>query len=272
MTGYDDLEQSLDAAMAGAAAYCSKDAEPTRLVQIIRDVADGKFVFGSRSMCGPELQTWVAAQIERQPASYSEPGSPFHPLSKREMEVLECVVRGLSNKEISALPRIIRQTVKNHVTSILWRFSVEDSDAGGGLRSQARVGASEHFGPRIRGLNRTQPSKRLSLGECRARTLHSPVSRVVCRRQPRYWHTRALRRRGRAGQRPQAQASPHYSPKSAEPAPWSDSRRRSAAVTLNSSAMAAMCSGVVPQQPPTTRAPSRIACAANSAMSPGATS
>ena len=57
---------------------------------------------------------------------YSEPGSPFHPLSDREMEVLTCVVKGMSNKEIAASLGISHQTVKNHVTSILRKFGVED--------------------------------------------------------------------------------------------------------------------------------------------------
>ena len=51
---------------------------------------------------------------------------PFHPLSKREMEVLSCVVRGMSNKEIAILLGISQQTVKNHVTAILRKFGVED--------------------------------------------------------------------------------------------------------------------------------------------------
>jgi DNA-binding NarL/FixJ family response regulator len=42
------------------------------------------------------------------------------------MEVLECVVRGMSNKEIAALLGISHQTVKNHVTAILRKFGVED--------------------------------------------------------------------------------------------------------------------------------------------------
>jgi DNA-binding NarL/FixJ family response regulator len=73
-----------------------------------------------------ELQTWIEEQIEGARHSYSEPGSPFHPLSEREMEVLECVVRGMSNKEIAGLLGISHQTVKNHVTSILRKFGVED--------------------------------------------------------------------------------------------------------------------------------------------------
>jgi DNA-binding NarL/FixJ family response regulator len=137
VTGYDDIEQALHAALAGAAAYCSKNIEPQNLIQIIREVADGKFVFGSRILTARELDGWVSEQMEGTRRSYSEPGSPFHPLSEREMEVLECVVKGMSNKEIAGLLGISHQTVKNHVTSILRKFGVED-------RTQAVVYALKH--------------------------------------------------------------------------------------------------------------------------------
>lgn len=126
MTGYDDIEQALHASMAGAAAYCSKDIEPKNLLRMIRDVAEGKYVFGGHVMTRRELQTWIEEQIEGARRSYSEPGAPFHPLSDREMEVLVCVVKGMSNKEIAGLLGISHQTVKNHVTSILRKFGVED--------------------------------------------------------------------------------------------------------------------------------------------------
>jgi DNA-binding NarL/FixJ family response regulator len=143
MSGYDDVEQSLHAAMAGAAAYCAKDIEPRGLLRIIRDVADGNFVFGSQAMTRRELQKWIEEQIEAAPRPYSEPGSPFHPLSEREMQVLEAVVTGLSNKEIASLLGISHQTVKNHVTSILRKFSVED-------RTQAVVYALKHGWVRLK--------------------------------------------------------------------------------------------------------------------------
>jgi len=126
LTGYDDVEQAIHAAHAGAAAYCTKDIQPNGLVGVIRDVANGKYVISGNVFDRRGLEDWLERQMEGARRSYSEPGSPFHPLSDREMEVLSCVVRGMSNKEIASLLGISHQTVKNHVTSILRKFGVED--------------------------------------------------------------------------------------------------------------------------------------------------
>lgn len=126
LTGYDDSEQAIHAAHAGAAAYCVKDIQPQNLIGVIREVANGKFVMGSKVMTQQGLDDWLESRMDGARRSYSEPGSPFHPLSDREMEVLSCVVRGMSNKEIARLLGISHQTVKNHVTSILRKFGVED--------------------------------------------------------------------------------------------------------------------------------------------------
>ena len=126
LTGYDDIEQAIHAAHAGAAAYCTKDIQPQGLVGVIREVANGKYVISGNVFNRRELDDWLERQMEGARRSYSEPGSPFHPLSDREMEVLSCVVRGMSNKEIASLLGISHQTVKNHVTSILRKFGVED--------------------------------------------------------------------------------------------------------------------------------------------------
>jgi DNA-binding NarL/FixJ family response regulator len=126
LTGYDDIEQAIHAVLAGAAGYCAKEIEPDVLARTIRAVTDGKYAIAGNIFNRRELDTWIDEQMEGARRSYSEPGSPFHPLSDREMEVLSCVVRGMSNKEIASLLGISHQTVKNHVTSILRKFSVED--------------------------------------------------------------------------------------------------------------------------------------------------
>ena len=100
--------------------------EPLIPPAIIREVAEGKYVFDHNVFTHRELELWIEDRIEGTRRSYSEPGTPFHPLSDREMEVLACVVRGMSNKEIASLLGISHQTVKNHVTAILRKFGVED--------------------------------------------------------------------------------------------------------------------------------------------------
>src|SRR3990172_1195797 len=43
LTAYDDTEQKIHAMSVGAAAYCTKDIKPEKLVDIIRQIADGKY-------------------------------------------------------------------------------------------------------------------------------------------------------------------------------------------------------------------------------------
>lgn len=126
LTAYNDEEQIIHAAWAGAAAYCAKDVDPQWLIQAIKEVANGKFVIEDRVFNQKELEIWLDGEMKKTRHLYSEPGSPFHPLSDREMEVLSCVVGGMSNKEIATSLGISHQTVKNHVTSILRKFGVED--------------------------------------------------------------------------------------------------------------------------------------------------
>lgn len=126
LTAYDDDEQIIHAAWAGAAAYCAKHVDPGQLVQTIKQVAAGNYVIAGQVFTRREFERWLEDEMEKARHLYSEPGSPFHPLSEREMEVLSCVVRGMSNKEIASTLGISHQTVKNHVTSILRKFSVED--------------------------------------------------------------------------------------------------------------------------------------------------
>jgi DNA-binding NarL/FixJ family response regulator len=50
----------------------------------------------------------------------------FPPPSERELEVLERIARGGSNKEIADELGISTQTVKNHISSILRKLSLSD--------------------------------------------------------------------------------------------------------------------------------------------------
>lgn len=132
VTAYDDVEQVVHAIRSGASAFCPKDIRPEELVEVVRHVSKGKYVVGGTILGEKELNRWLEKHMEDAMGSYRDPGEPLHPLSNREMEVLSYVTQGMSNKEIAMLLGISYQTVKNHVTSILRKLSVDD-------RTQAAV-------------------------------------------------------------------------------------------------------------------------------------
>ena len=138
LTAYDDVEQVLHGFRAGAAAYCSKDIQAGKLVDVIRQVARGFYVVGDQVFDKNGLAEWLEKGVEsvRRPHLDGEVEA-FSPLSPREMEILQYVTRGLSNKEIAGRLGISHQTVKNHMTAILHKLDVED-------RTQAAVYALRH--------------------------------------------------------------------------------------------------------------------------------
>src|SRR5262249_8523286 len=143
LTAYHDSQQVLHAMRAGASAYCPKDITPDDLIDIIRDVARGYYIVGTRRMDAQEMQTWINTNVEAMSGPYIvDPDEHYIPLSPRELEILEFVTNGMSNKEIASRLGISQQTVKNHMTSILKKLNVQD-------RTQAAVTALRHGWVRI---------------------------------------------------------------------------------------------------------------------------
>lgn len=133
LTAYDDAEQVLHAFRAGGSAYCPKDVAPSKLVQVLRQVVQGHYVVGDQVFDRDGLQAWLDSTVEKAGRPYvDDTREAFSPLSPREMEILQYVTRGLSNKEIALSLGISHQTVKNHMTAILHKLDVED-------RTQAAV-------------------------------------------------------------------------------------------------------------------------------------
>lgn len=145
ITGYDDVEQVFHALRAGASAYCSKDVPPEALIKTVSAVHEGNYVVEERVMDYDEIIAWTEQKIGRFNGSLtSDSDDLFVPLSPREMEILEHVTKGLSNKEIAFKLGISHQTVKNHMTAILRKLRVED-------RTQAAVYALQHGWVRLDG-------------------------------------------------------------------------------------------------------------------------
>ncbi len=133
LTAYHDDEQMLHAIRAGAAAYFPKDVDPQELIRAIREVSKRNYVINDAVLLKPQVATWLISQFEQMTVSDADSSEyTFQPLSTREMEILKLITRGNSNKEIAQLLGISRQTVKNHMTSILRKLAVND-------RTQAAV-------------------------------------------------------------------------------------------------------------------------------------
>lgn len=130
ITGYDDAEQVFHALSVGASAYCPKDITPEALIDTIEAVDAGKYVVGEKVMSYDEVVDWVEDKFGV--GDLTDEDDSLVPLSPREMEILEHVTHGMSNKEIAFTLGISHQTVKNHMTSILRKLRKDD-------RTQAAV-------------------------------------------------------------------------------------------------------------------------------------
>ena len=126
LTAYHDDQQVFHAIRAGAAAYFPKDVSPRRLIEAIRLVHQGSYVVEDRVLEKPQVGAWLLEQFEQADDADDELGALLVPLSPREMEILQYIAQGKSNKEIAYDLGISRQTVKNHMTSILRKLAVND--------------------------------------------------------------------------------------------------------------------------------------------------
>ena len=122
----EDENVLFDAIKAGAAAFILKDVGPDDLVTIIRRVSDGEFLINDKVFAKPAVASRVLKEF-RELAVYGQEAAPiFAPLSPREVEILDNIAQGMTNKQVAYALSISEQTVKNHMSSILRKLSVND--------------------------------------------------------------------------------------------------------------------------------------------------
>jgi DNA-binding NarL/FixJ family response regulator len=122
----EDEDALFDAIKAGAAAFILKDVGPDDLVTIIRRVSSGEYLINDKVFAKPAVASRVLKEF-RELAVYGQEAAPiFAPLSPREVEILDNIAQGMTNKQVAYALSISEQTVKTPMSSILRKLSVND--------------------------------------------------------------------------------------------------------------------------------------------------
>jgi DNA-binding NarL/FixJ family response regulator len=114
LTSYDDEPYITAAVQAGASGYVLKDAQAAQIVAAVRAVAAGQITMGS------EITQKLMSHFTNAAAAVDLVES----LSERELEVLEMVASGATNRAIGRAMNISERTVQGHIANIFDKMRV----------------------------------------------------------------------------------------------------------------------------------------------------
>lgn len=120
LTSHNDEKEVLNSLKAGANAYCSKEINPQRLIEVVNSVADGAAWFD------PSIAHIVLKATTNSPIFDTANNSKEYDLTARETQILKLMTEGYSNMEIAQLLVISINTTKAHVANILQKLEVDD--------------------------------------------------------------------------------------------------------------------------------------------------
>lgn len=120
LTTFEQDDYIFGAIEAGASGFLLKRTRPEELLSAIHAVAAGD------SLLSPSVTRIVLEHIARQPTPTPESTGQLAELTSRELQVLELIARGQSNREIAGTLVIEESTVKTHVKRILLKLDLRD--------------------------------------------------------------------------------------------------------------------------------------------------
>ena len=122
LTTFNDREYIIEAMKAGANGYILKDTPFEKIVEAIRTVhKKGAYLLDSVTLTVLDYMHRSGKEPSHE-LSWKE----SYDLSKRELEVMDWIKKGLSNYEISKKLYISQGTVKNHVSSIMDKLDLRE--------------------------------------------------------------------------------------------------------------------------------------------------
>lgn len=118
VTTFQDTEYIVEAVQNGASGYLLKDSSPDAILDGIKVALSGKVVMDT--VISEALLTNTTVE---KPASFD---AEKWGLSPREVELIQEVAQGLSNKEIAQTLFLSEGTVKNNISTILSKLELRD--------------------------------------------------------------------------------------------------------------------------------------------------
>ena len=120
LTVSESDDHLFDAVRFGADGYLLKDLRPEHLYDMIRAVMRGE------TPLSPAIAGRLLRDVRERRPVHVAPTVEEQALTRREIEVLQMVATGLSNKEIGVHLSITEGTVKNHVHNALEKLQLEN--------------------------------------------------------------------------------------------------------------------------------------------------
>ena len=124
LTSQGDQQKLFNAFASGADSYCMKNIKIDELISVIDLVLKGGV------WIDPGVANHILNVLPMIPnlmaKAYMEKQNDWSHLTEREIEILQMVAKGQSNKDIADELCVSIFTVKNHVSSIIQKLSVED--------------------------------------------------------------------------------------------------------------------------------------------------
>jgi DNA-binding NarL/FixJ family response regulator len=120
LTTFDLDEYVYRAMRAGASGFLLKDATREQLIAAVRTVAAGD------ALLAPAITRRLIEDFCRTPPADAALAEAARRLTARELEILRCVARGLSNAEIGGELFLAEATVKSHIARMLAKLDRRD--------------------------------------------------------------------------------------------------------------------------------------------------
>lgn len=120
LTSHNDVQEVLNSLKAGANAYCSKEINPKRLIEVVHSVLDGASWFD------PSISHIVLEAAAKSQKTEEYTPQKDYGLTSRESQILKLITEGYSNNEIANQLFVSINTTKAHVASILQKLEVDD--------------------------------------------------------------------------------------------------------------------------------------------------